>query len=412
MNQYGYMALMDDYMFLEDMGRKVGDWGREIVHGGYTTGVEGARRGRGGMDGRGRGRVRGRGRGGSGAHTRTKRDVLKMQLDFRDIEIEMLPNGMERRTLNQSTWDFKNRTALLTVEFKIHSPATPLAPSSQPDPPYTLLIHRNSLEKSLLSILQTHVCERSKSKKDKAPPSWVAPLVFPDTDVPDGFVPPTCVMRTPIDPLASLSAQFNTSMPRPGHILCAGYYKLDPSQPLSSVLKHKNFVEFPTVEVFEDGAFQGTIVDDHGTVLRDTEEERRPKRRKLNVKEGRNAINGLLGGYGSEEEGTTEELNVLDMLGGYAGSDDEGPGEDGHEQVDRAGALALNEGSAEEELFDEDAEGETDDEVEGDAQNLAALLEQLRHAGALRDPAADGVLSRFSDADEQVDWGESDGDEG
>ncbi|KAJ3005319.1 hypothetical protein NUW54_g4391 [Trametes sanguinea] len=26
MNQYGYMTLMSDYTFLEDMGRKVGDW--------------------------------------------------------------------------------------------------------------------------------------------------------------------------------------------------------------------------------------------------------------------------------------------------------------------------------------------------------------------------------------------------
>lgn len=43
----------------------------------------------------------------TGRSASSKRDVLKMQLDFRDIEIEFLPNGMERRTLNQSTWDFK-----------------------------------------------------------------------------------------------------------------------------------------------------------------------------------------------------------------------------------------------------------------------------------------------------------------
>lgn len=52
MNQYGYMALMDDYVYLEEIGRKVGDWGREIVHGGYGAGgAEGGRgRGRGGME--------------------------------------------------------------------------------------------------------------------------------------------------------------------------------------------------------------------------------------------------------------------------------------------------------------------------------------------------------------------------
>jgi len=28
-----------------------------------------------------------------------------MELDFRNIEMDMLPVGMEKRTLNQSTWD-------------------------------------------------------------------------------------------------------------------------------------------------------------------------------------------------------------------------------------------------------------------------------------------------------------------
>ena len=37
MNQYGYMALMDDYVYLEDVGRKVGEWGKEIVQGGYSS---------------------------------------------------------------------------------------------------------------------------------------------------------------------------------------------------------------------------------------------------------------------------------------------------------------------------------------------------------------------------------------
>ena len=59
-NQYGYMALMDDYVFLEEVGRKVGEWGKEIVTGGYlASGTQGDGRGRGG----GRGRMRGRGRG-------------------------------------------------------------------------------------------------------------------------------------------------------------------------------------------------------------------------------------------------------------------------------------------------------------------------------------------------------------
>lgn len=86
---------MDDYVFLEDMGRKVSEWGQDIARGGYGTPQ--GRRGRGGM---GRGKTR------SGA-SRTKRDVLKSQLELRDIEVDLLPSGMERRTLNHSTWDSK-----------------------------------------------------------------------------------------------------------------------------------------------------------------------------------------------------------------------------------------------------------------------------------------------------------------
>lgn len=46
------------------------------------------------------------------SETRTKRDVLKMELDFLDIEMDLLPVGMERRTLNQSSWDLKCVTGL------------------------------------------------------------------------------------------------------------------------------------------------------------------------------------------------------------------------------------------------------------------------------------------------------------
>jgi len=243
--------------------------------------------------------------------------------------------------------------------------------------------------------MQSHVAERNKSKKGDPVPSWLVPLVTPDPDVPESFVIPTCVMRTPLDPLASLDRHSDNISLRPGHIVCEGYYKLDPTQPLISVLKQKNFVEFPTIEVWEDGAFHGTIVDNQGAVLPGPE-EREPKRRKMSAKESRKAIAGLLDGYGSEEEEErVEERNVLDALGGYVESDDEG-------HVDRE---EFNDG-----LSNEDAEGETDDELEGRPEDLAMLLEQLRQAGALRDPGADGPLASLADGDdERVDWGDSGG---
>lgn len=203
---------------------------------------------------------------------------------------------------------------------------------------------------------------------------------------------------------------------RPGHIVRDGYYKLDPTESLEKVLRHKQFVEFPTIEIWEDGSFTGTVVDDRGAVMLDSEDERKPKRRKLNVKEGKKAINGLLGGYGSgsddDEEERAEEKNVMGMLAGYAGSDDDNDGEGQEEgpsktiKHEEPPISPLDEDG----WGDEDAEGDTDDEyVEESAENVAAMLEKLRQAGALRDPSGDGRIA-LGDDEEQVDWGDS-GDE-
>jgi hypothetical protein len=111
MNEYSLGTLMNDYVFLEDTGRKVDELGREIVRNGYDLraggGVGGSGRGRGshhlhGPRGR-HGGTRGRGAGGP----MSKRDVLKMQLELRDIDMDLLPLGMSRRAQNQSGWDAK-----------------------------------------------------------------------------------------------------------------------------------------------------------------------------------------------------------------------------------------------------------------------------------------------------------------
>lgn len=95
MNEYKWGTMMNDYVLLEEMGRKVGDWGNDIARGGFET--------------------RGAARGGRGGHAprnhnkapKTKRDILKMELEAQDITMDLLPMGMERRKLNQSIWDFK-----------------------------------------------------------------------------------------------------------------------------------------------------------------------------------------------------------------------------------------------------------------------------------------------------------------
>ena len=96
MNAYGWGTIMRDYCYLEDIGRRVSDWGSEIVRGGYTTNIGASKASR--------------TRSSSGrrpATGKSKRDLLRAQLETLDIDIELLPAGMERRNLNQSTFDQK-----------------------------------------------------------------------------------------------------------------------------------------------------------------------------------------------------------------------------------------------------------------------------------------------------------------
>lgn len=288
-----------------------------------------------------------------------------------------------------------------------------------------------------MTSLAARFAERASAKKrdkEKPLPEWLTDMLVPSSEDPEAFVNPVCVMLTKLDPLASLStARVNPYIGlRPGHITRNAYYKLAYDTPLEAALKHKQFVEFPTIEVWEEGAFSGTIVDDRGSIVRkfddsDDEDGRKPKRRKLGQKEGKKTLGGLLGGYGSESDDGSdekeEEKNVLNMLSGYAGSDDDGDDDDEAEAARRRAAF---DSQFDYELGDEDAEGETDDgdefeDEEGwgdealaegqEAQTpevLAALLQHLKETGALRDPAADSHFSALTAADEdQVDWGDS-----
>jgi len=297
-----------------------------------------------------------------------------------------------------------------------------------------MLTHRNRLDQSLMTNLATRLAERSSSKKKEKPlPEWLTDLIQPHPDDLDAFVKPVCVMPTKLDPLASISSTHvnGYSGLRPGHITRQAFYKLDYGARLFEALKHKNFVEYPTIEIWEDDAFDGIIVDDRGALVRrdsdiddDLDGGRRRKRRKMGAKEGKKALGGLLGGYGSGSEGSgeedKEEQSVFNMLSGYAGSDDEHAEASAEDQAKRA-----FESQFDYELGDEDADGETDegeyeDDVEEDQdatkQNpevLAKLLEELRQAGALRDPRRASQLNAIGgDDEEQVDWGDSSNEDG
>ncbi|KAI0068798.1 hypothetical protein BV25DRAFT_1817717 [Artomyces pyxidatus] len=358
MNSYTLGTMMDDYVYLEETGRKVEEWGKDIARGGYAAGKEhGWSRG-------GRGQARGRGRGGT---QRTKRDVLKMMLESRDVDVDMLPTGMERRALNQSTWDSKKQVAFLTIEFKFHPPPDPKADPTDPqDPPYTLLTHRNCSDESLLSLMQYHV--KTKTKRDNQAPPWLRALALPNSDVPDIFSVPHFFMPTKLDTIAAGGTTV--------------YHRLDPSQKLLDLLRQKFFVEFPTIEVWEEGAFRGIVVDAHGAT-KDEGVERPAKRRKVDVRKARKTMKGLIGNYGSEDD---EAKDPLSVLGVYEGSDEEIQPTPGDVVFDEA------EGGT------DDAEGSDDDVGPVD---YAALLDIMRQAKE----------RQSGNPEDEVDWGDSDEEE-
>ncbi|RXW21181.1 hypothetical protein EST38_g4679 [Candolleomyces aberdarensis] len=250
------------------------------------------------------------------------------------------------------------------------------------------------MDASLLTILQTVVKERSSSKKGQQPNEksqqscleWLQSLILPtNSDDPEGFTPPDCVMAASTVDLLSL----RTSILRRN--VKTAYHKLDVNQPLATALRDTRFVEFPTIEVWEE--FKGAIVDLQGRVNQLDEEDEPPmKRRRLDKKTAKERISGLLGGYGSDEseeedeKEAEEKKNVLSLLGDYS----DGEEEDGEVQETAVGTEDAGELSGN----DEDEEGELEP---------AALLELLRQ---VKKDSAQWAAPDLGMEDDVLEWGD------
>ena len=385
---------MSDYVYLEDVGRKVKDWGRDIGKGKYQ--------------------VTERDRVGGGRKRKSKREALQIQLEIREIPLVLLPPGMERKKSNQSYWDSKFRPSLffifyrgvlsdmrmyrqrkiyLTIEFlfvKGHGTTDSIR----------LVTHKNDIDQPLLTLLQTHVNEKlkqaAKQGKSKAKPKdstngetaleWLKELVFPDPpDQLELFAPPLCLIRSTKPFTSSQRASFKRLKSR-------SYHSLDPFQKLSQSLRQKEFIEFPLIEVWEKDAFIDcgfAETNQHGGLYEkgvEETDERPRKRRKVEVmgkKQGEAVVKGLLGGYGSseDEEGSGDQGSpkALDRLGQYEESDDQGESE-----------------APNPDAMDDSESSGSDDEV----VDPAVLIQQLKSAGFAFDSA--GL------DDEEVDWGDDD----
>lgn len=393
MKEYGYGTLMNDYVYLEDVGRKVKEWGRDISRRKYQV-TEPDRTG---------GKIR----------RKSKNEAFQLQLEIREISRILLPPGMERKKLSQSCWDsrlrsssffisyhgvlndmhtYRQKKIYLTVEFVFSK-------GHEVNDSIRLMTHKNNIDQPLLTLLQTHVGEKLKKVtrrgKSKANPKdsindettleWLKELVFPNPpDQLESFAPPLCLLR-PTEPLNSSE---RTSLKR---LKSRTYHSLDPFQKLSQSLRQKEFIEFPLIEVWEKDAFieSGFVETEKGDswyekVVEETGERPR-KRRKVEVmgkKQGVAVVKGLLGGYGSsgdeeEEDGDQGSPKALDRLGQYEESDDQG--ESGVPNPDAT---------------DDSETSGSDDEV----VDPAVLIKQLKFVGC--------DLAGLDD--EEVDWGDDD----
>ncbi|KAH7868801.1 uncharacterized protein C8R40DRAFT_806589 [Lentinula edodes] len=427
MRDYTWGTLMSDFTYLEDVGRKVGEWGAIIGKGSYAIPETG--RDANGMRGRGMraGRAQFRGRGGGRAGVaKTKRDILKTQLEMQDISMDLLPLGMERRQHNQSIWDFKNQTAYLTIEFKFHPPQDPT--SSKQIPSFNLLTHRNNIKNSLLSLVVSQVSQRrmlqQKREKGKGKqkalaevdehitdrnilPLWLLELVeeipspIPDTGK-TMFSPFDSLIRAPVLPMPPTALSITGTRPK------TAYHRVSPTEPLLTALRNTHFVEYPTLDLWSQGEFSGVVADQHAeSQLRETSgfsqqlvyergdivsedepgenPERRAKRRKIELKAGKKAISGLLGGYGSDDDSGQEEeeraekddgraQNGLTLLGAYADSD-------------------------EETKVEMDSDEEDEDVAEVSPEVLLELMKKAQSGNSWMDDSKD---------DDRVDWGDGD----
>ena len=265
----------------------------------------------------------------------------------------------------------------MTVEYNIHLPATLDTSPNDAQDPYTFLTHRNNFDISLRGLFESQILQRTTTKAGADLPTWVKTLALPHPDIPDAFTPPQFFIRAPLDLLSRQSEKF-------------GFIRLDGERKLSTLLRNKHFVEFPTIDVWEEGALRGVLFDGVGTF--ELQGGQRPtKRQRLDVTKGRAAITGLVGGYGSEDGESGEEADTaLTRLGEYDGSDAENVHPTTSEEADTD-----TDGLTED---DEDEDGEEPNDAMVDP---AALLAMMRE-----------VQKRHGDdgESEEVDYGESDGD--
>jgi hypothetical protein len=282
-------------------------------------------------------------RGGKG---RSKREVLRdMLLERADVDMQLCPEGMERRKMNQSSWDAKcvmsfmrccsrslmrkrllcrANTGYLTIQYRLHQsnnlaisnhdrqagPSTKRKnmSDSQTGEMVHLLTHRNNIETSLKDSLRRMVEERSKNGTQ---PTWVREMIIGNE---------ARAVQEQHESGENLGGYVvlirGSTVPLEKGVRMA-YERLDTDVVLVEALRGHSFVEFPTLEVVrerewsEAGRAWGPNGNEkEGESDESNEEDRETqgrifKRRKIDEEAGRRLLERLQA-YGEEDDGEND----------------------------------------------------------------------------------------------------------
>ncbi|KAF8341313.1 uncharacterized protein EI90DRAFT_3033489 [Cantharellus anzutake] len=245
-----------------------------------------------------------------------------MQLSFKDIYVDFLPEGMERRTQNSSRFDFRTRSIYLTLELKVHPPRASNASS------FKLLIQNNNLGSQFHTLLSNHFYSSSPPDKSlDSWPSWILELIdsLPVTPT------PAFLSQYPPQPREISANVFGRNLGPSAHF-SNGYYQIDTSQTLAQILRDREFLEFPTFELFATYPSLNEILIIAESP--DIDVIKRPAAKRPRIEQHPEFVDHMLGGYGStDNEGdpaqdrdqTDDEDVGVDILG--YGTDNDNLGE-------------------------------------------------------------------------------------
>ncbi|KAF8308803.1 hypothetical protein DL93DRAFT_2086448 [Clavulina sp. PMI_390] len=418
MNSYGWGTMMDDYVFLEDIGRAVEAQGSLIARGGFARGAHGRGRGRGSTT-----------RHGNSTAGRSKREILQMQLNVRNIKMDLLPDGMQRQRSNQSRFDSRDNTFTLTCEIVLYAPTAPRSQTPESDS-FKFLTQQNPGTSTLKDVickgLRKVAADSSKESVKNNAPAWIdwytrafneaPPQVTggeqnPEDDEPASVLPSLKSIRTllpeyPPRPLRRPQPNLGIFTPQAtsqSHTLRA-YHPIVVDADLLECLSHKGFLEYPTFVLVPDSndlANQSIVlvedVLEDGTVLHDRKRRRvePPQVASTSPAGPAKPVGNMLGDYSSEEEAEDEPTAAVGVLGGY--ESDPSEEEEGSNLALHGGAKHARDSDS------DDRDGVDHDGLGGDADSRSSNPS----ASNPKDPLDSWWLAKAREGDEEaVDWGE------